>query len=70
MLIDGWLHREKLIVPLQEIYDIEFEKFSRAYAGTRICRIVTFTKTLWDDFLWKVYASAYQVRCVSSYPVD
>ena len=38
MLIDGWLRCEKLIVPPQEIYDIEFEKFTHAYAGTRICR--------------------------------
>ena len=50
MLFYGWLRCEKSIVPPQQIYDIEFEKFSRAYAGTRICRIVTFTRTLWDDF--------------------
>ena len=50
MKIDGWLHCEKLIVPSQEICDIEFEN-SHAYSGTRICRIVTFTRTLWDDFL-------------------
>ena len=51
MLIHGWLRCEKLIVPSQEIYDIECEKFTHAYAGTRICTIVTFTRTLWDDFL-------------------
>ena len=50
MLIYGWLRREKSIVPPQQIYNIEFEKFTNAYAGTRICRIVTFTSTLWDDF--------------------
>ena len=50
MLIYGWLRREKSIVPPQQIYNIEFEKFTNAYAGTRICRIVTFTRTLWDDF--------------------
>ena len=36
MLIDGWLCCEKLILPSQEIYDIEFEKFTHAYAGTRM----------------------------------
>ena len=46
MLIHGWLPCEKLIVPPQEIYDIECEKFTHAYAGTRICVIVTFTRTL------------------------
>ena len=51
MLIHGWLRCEKLIMPPQEIYDIECEKFTHAYAGTRICTIVTFTRTLWDDFL-------------------
>ena len=51
MLIYGWLRCEKSIVPPQQIHDIEFEKFTHAYAGTRICRIVTFTRTLWDDFL-------------------
>ena len=50
MLIYGWLRSEKSIVPPQQIYDIEFEKFTHAYAGTCICRIVTFTRTLWDDF--------------------
>ena len=50
MLIYGWLRCEKSIVPPQQIYDIEFEKFTHAYAGTCICRIVTFTRTLWDDF--------------------
>ena len=50
MLIYGWLRREKSIVPPQQIYNNEFEKFTHAYAGTRICRIVTFTRTLWDDF--------------------
>ena len=46
MLIHGWLRCEKLILPPQEIYDIECEKFTHAYAGTRICVIVTFTRTL------------------------
>ena len=46
MLIHSWLRCEKLIVPSQEIYDIECEKFTHAYAGTRICVIVTFTRTL------------------------
>ena len=36
MLIDGWLHREKLIVPLQEIYDIEFEKFTGLHRYTHL----------------------------------
>ena len=31
MLIDGWLHCEQLIVPLQEIYDIGFDKFKRLH---------------------------------------
>ena len=46
MLIHSWLRCEKLIVPSQEIYDIECEKFTHAYVGTRICVIVTFTRTL------------------------
>ena len=50
MLIYGWLHPEKSIVPPQQIYNIVFEKFTHAYAGTCICRIVTFSSTLWDDF--------------------
>ena len=36
MLTDGWLHCKKLIVPLQEIYDIEFEKFTRLHRYTQL----------------------------------
>ena len=46
LLIHGMPYRQKIVVPPQEVIEIEKDKFLLTYAGTRIAHAIRLTELL------------------------